>query len=98
MTSTAIQISALVLAFLGLILLHTATVNNNWKYSTSSTQIITASWINEGLWKSCVATSFGSVQCKTFPSLLILETYIQVCRALMITSLILGLSSMIAVS
>ncbi|XP_042313849.1 claudin-15-like [Sceloporus undulatus] len=91
MTSTAIQISALVLAFLGLTLLHAATVSNTWKYSSTSTEIITASWINEGLWKSCVATSFGSVQCKTFSSLLNLETYIQVCRALMITSLILGM-------
>ncbi|XP_008104700.1 claudin-15 [Anolis carolinensis] len=91
MASTAFQIIAFVLTFLGLMLLHAATVSNYWKYSTSAKNIITSSWISEGLWRSCVATSFGSVQCKTFSSLLSLETYLQVCRALMIISLISGM-------
>ncbi|CAI5775254.1 claudin-15-like isoform X1 [Podarcis lilfordi] len=91
MASSAFQISALLLAFLGLILLLVASVSNCWKFSIPTTTLITASWIYEGLWMHCVATSLGSVQCKKFFSLLSLETYIQACRALMITSLILGM-------
>ncbi|XP_061492349.1 claudin-15-like [Rhineura floridana] len=85
MASPAFQISALLLAVLGLILLLVATVYNNWKISNP------ANWFYEGLWRSCVATSLGLVQCKKFYSLLSVETYIQACRALMITSLILGM-------
>ncbi|XP_060624155.2 claudin-15-like isoform X1 [Anolis sagrei] len=95
MASSTLQIIAFILSFLGLMLLHAATVSNYWKHSTPAKDIITSSWISEGLWRSCAATSYGSVQCKTFSSLLSLEIYIQVCRALMIISLILGMGGVL---
>ncbi|XP_053169160.1 claudin-15-like [Hemicordylus capensis] len=91
MASAAFQISAMLLAFLGLLLLLLSTVSNTWKTSSTGTSIITASWIYEGLWMTCTATSLGSMQCKKFYSLLSVDIYIQVCRALMITSLVLGM-------
>ncbi|XP_054840223.1 claudin-19-like [Eublepharis macularius] len=91
MASTSFQISALLLAVSGFIILLVATVSNSWKSSSSANSIITASWIYEGLWMNCAATTLGSVQCKKFYSFLSLDTYIQACRALMVTSLVLGL-------
>uniref|UniRef100_A0A6J0UDD5 Claudin n=1 Tax=Pogona vitticeps TaxID=103695 RepID=A0A6J0UDD5_9SAUR len=90
MGSLSCQISALVLSFLGLIFLLIATVCNVWKFSSQARTLIIATWTYEGLWMSCATTSFGSVQCKRFSSLLSVDTHIQACRALMITSLILG--------
>ncbi|CAM4720999.1 unnamed protein product [Lepidochelys kempii] len=91
MASSSLQISALLLALAGLIILLVTTVSNRWKISSTATAVITANWIYEGLWMNCAATALGSVQCKKFFSLLSLDTYIQACRALMIISIVLGL-------
>ncbi|XP_007064612.1 claudin-19-like isoform X1 [Chelonia mydas] len=91
MASSSLQISALLLALAGLIILLVTTVSNRWKISSTATAVITANWIYEGLWMNCAATALGSVQCKKFSSLLSLDTYIQACRALMIISIVLGL-------
>ncbi|XP_065412137.1 claudin-19-like isoform X3 [Chrysemys picta bellii] len=91
MGSSSLQISALLLALAGLIILLVTTVSNKWKISSTATAVITANWIYEGLWMNCAATALGSVQCKKFFSLLSLDTYIQACRALMIISIVLGL-------
>nr|XP_056706411.1 claudin-10-like [Euleptes europaea] len=91
MASASFQISSLLLAALGFIMLLAATVSNSWKTSSSTNTIIIASWIYEGLWMNCAATSLGMVQCKKFSFFLSIDTYIQVCRALMVTSLVLGL-------
>ncbi|XP_006125254.1 claudin-19-like isoform X1 [Pelodiscus sinensis] len=91
MASSALQISALLLALAGLIILLVTTVSNKWKISSMATTIITATWVYEGLWMNCAATALGSVQCKIFFSLLSVDTYIQACRSLMIISIVLGL-------
>ncbi|KAJ3591054.1 hypothetical protein NHX12_009001 [Muraenolepis orangiensis] len=49
----------------------------------------------EGLWMSCVSTNLGSVQCNRFQSLLALPVHIQVCRGLMVGSLLVGLVSLV---
>ncbi|KAM6443203.1 claudin-15-like isoform 2-T3 [Liasis olivaceus] len=88
MALTAFQIPALLLIFLGFIFLLVTTVSSNWKISST---VNTTNWNYEGLWMNCEATSLGSFQCNTLYSLLSLDTFIQACRALMITSLVLGM-------
>ncbi|XP_044291998.1 claudin-15-like isoform X1 [Varanus komodoensis] len=89
MASRAFQISALLLAFLGLLLVLGTTVSSNWKICITVT---TFTWFYEGLWMHCTTTSMSVVQCEKFHSFLYLHTYIQACRALMILSLVLGVS------
>ncbi|XP_074860340.1 claudin-19-like [Carettochelys insculpta] len=91
MASSPLQVSALLLALAGLIILLVTTVSNKWKISSIAVTVTTANWDYGGLWMNCTATALGSVQCKTYFSLLSLDTYIQACRALMIISIILGL-------
>ncbi|XP_062988526.1 claudin-15-like isoform X2 [Elgaria multicarinata webbii] len=86
MASPGFQISALHLAFMGLLFLLVTTVSTSWKISST----ITSPWFYEGLWMKCEAV-WVSVQCKKIYSFLSLDTYIQACRALMITSLVLGM-------
>ncbi|MEE6500936.1 hypothetical protein FKM82_003996 [Ascaphus truei] len=93
MNRTPLQICALLLALAGTIITLVSTGSSKWKVSSTAGSVITSTSIFEGLWRSCAATSVGSVQCKRFTSVFSLATYIQVCRALMIIALILGLLS-----
>ncbi|XP_069474348.1 claudin-7-like isoform X1 [Ambystoma mexicanum] len=95
MASTALQISAFLLTLVGLAILISATVSIKWKISSTSTAVITANWIFEGLWMHCAATALGSVQCKKFASIFSLPGHVQACRALMIIALVLGLLAMV---
>ncbi|XP_067851691.1 claudin-15-like isoform X1 [Heptranchias perlo] len=90
MRVTAIQIFSLLLAFLGLVLASVSMMSNEWRISSTSTTLITASWIYDGLWKTCAANAMWVVQCTYYLSLLSLHPYIQACRALMIISILLG--------
>ncbi|KAM9316451.1 claudin-1-like [Gastrophryne carolinensis] len=91
MNRTPLQVCGLLLAVSGMICSLVSTVSTKWKYSSSSSSIITSTSIFEGLWMNCVGTSVGSIQCKKYSSLFSLPTYVQICRALMIIALILGL-------
>ncbi|XP_077205490.1 claudin-7-like [Paroedura picta] len=91
MVASSFQISALLLAALGFVILLIATASNSWKTSSSMNTINTASWIYEGLWMNCGATGLGSLQCKVFQFFLSSEIHVQACRALMVASLVLGL-------
>ncbi|KAB5522193.1 hypothetical protein PHYPO_G00156840 [Pangasianodon hypophthalmus] len=62
----------------------------SWKESSNDGSAILTSNLFENLWMSCADDSTGIYNCWYFPSLLALPTYIQVCRALMITSIVLG--------
>ncbi|KAK4819542.1 hypothetical protein QYF61_006299 [Mycteria americana] len=90
MSSSSLQICALLLALAGLTILLVTTTSNRWKISGTATVLVTADWISEGLWMDCAVTAFGSIQCKRFPYMLSSDTYIQACRALMIASILLG--------
>ncbi|KAM4771473.1 claudin-19-like [Rhinophrynus dorsalis] len=91
MNKTPFQVCALFLALTGMINILACTVLSKWKTSSSSGTIITTTSMFEGLWMNCVSTAVGFVQCKRYSSVFSLPIYIQICRALMIISLILGL-------
>ncbi|KAM8953979.1 claudin-19-like isoform 1-T1 [Pelodytes ibericus] len=93
MAKTPLQVCALVLALAGMTCVLVSTVSSKWKISSSASNIITSTSTFEGLWMTCVATSLGSVQCKKFSSLFSLAIHVQVCRALMIIAIVLGLIS-----
>ncbi|KAM6356464.1 claudin-19-like isoform 1-T1 [Alca torda] len=97
MASSSLQICALLLALAGFTISLVTTMSNRWKISDTATVLVTTDWISEGLWMDCAVVSFGSVQCKRFPYMLSSDTHIQACRALMITSILLGfISSVLA--
>ncbi|XP_028648096.1 claudin 15-like b isoform X1 [Erpetoichthys calabaricus] len=95
MSVLALQLSGFLASFLGFILQIVCTSSSNWKVSSMSESVITATWMFEGLWMNCAATSSGSIQCKWFSSVLGLEGYIQGTRALMILSLVVSLIGVI---
>uniref|UniRef100_A0A803V2B2 Claudin n=1 Tax=Ficedula albicollis TaxID=59894 RepID=A0A803V2B2_FICAL len=64
--------------------------NNYWKVSSIHGSVITTSTLFENLWKSCAEDSTGVSNCRDFDSMLALPAHIQACRALMITSILLG--------
>ncbi|NXI36564.1 CLD19 protein, partial [Galbula dea] len=90
MASSSLQICALLLALGGLTILLVTSMSNRWKILDTATVLVTADWISEGLWMDCGVTALGSIQCKKFPYMLSSETHIQACRALMISSILLG--------
>ncbi|XP_027541828.1 claudin-7-like isoform X1 [Neopelma chrysocephalum] len=88
--ASSLQICALLLALAGFTTLLVTTMSNRWKVLDTATELITADWVSEGLWMDCAATALGSVECKKFLYMLSSDTHIQACRALMITSILLG--------
>ncbi|XP_070609084.1 claudin-15-like [Erythrolamprus reginae] len=88
MAGTSCHIPALLLVFLSFLFLLATTASSNWRISTV---VNATNWKYEGLWMNCEATSLGFIQCNTFFSLLSSDTFMQVCRGLMIISLVLGL-------
>ncbi|XP_064576628.1 claudin-19-like [Zonotrichia leucophrys gambelii] len=90
MASSCLQICALLLALAGFTTLLVTTMSSSWKVLDSTTELVSADWVSEGLWMDCAATAVGSVQCKKFLYMLSSDPHIQACRALMITSILLG--------
>ncbi|NWY61636.1 CLD19 protein, partial [Chionis minor] len=90
MALSSLQICALLLASAGFTILLITTMSNSWKTSDTATVLVTTDWISEGLWMDCGVVAVGSIQCKKFPYMLSSDTYIQACRALMITSILLA--------
>ncbi|XP_015671762.1 claudin-15-like [Protobothrops mucrosquamatus] len=88
MALAAFQIPALLLVFLSFIFLLATTVSSNWRISSI---VNTTNWKYEGLWMNCNTTSLGSIQCNKLYFFLSLDTFIHICQALMITSLVLGM-------
>ncbi|NXO30846.1 CLD19 protein, partial [Cisticola juncidis] len=89
MASSCLQICALLLALAGFTTLLVTTMSSRWKVLDTTAELVTADWVSEGLWMDCAATT-GSVQCKKFLYMLSSDPHIQACRALMITSILLG--------
>ncbi|XP_071607785.1 claudin-15-like isoform X1 [Heliangelus exortis] len=90
MASSSLQISGLLLALAGFSLSLVATMSSRWKIPGTTTVLVTADWISEGLWMDCAVTDLGLIQCKNFLYMLSSDTHVQACRALMITSILLG--------
>ncbi|NWV33817.1 CLD19 protein, partial [Grantiella picta] len=90
MASSSLQICALLLALAGFTALLVTTMSSNWKVLDTTTEVVTGDWVSEGLWMDCVVTAVRSVECKKFLYMLSSDPHIQACRALMITSILLG--------
>ncbi|XP_069499369.1 claudin-15 [Ambystoma mexicanum] len=75
---------------IGSALLGITLFNANWRVSTVDGNVITTSTLFENLWQNCATDSTGVYNCRDFPSMLALSGYLQACRALMITALLLG--------
>ncbi|XP_033005836.1 claudin-15-like isoform X2 [Lacerta agilis] len=89
--SAVLELTGFVLTLGGWIVIGATLKNSYWKVSTVHGSVITSSSLYENLWHSCAEDSIGISNCRTFDTLLALPAYIQACRALMITSLILGM-------
>lgn len=92
MASAGLQMLGFALAFMGWVGFIVSTALPQWKMSSyAGDTIVTAQAIYEGLWMSCVMQSTGQMQCKSFDSLLVLSSTLQATRALMVSSIIVGL-------
>ncbi|NWH63727.1 CLD19 protein, partial [Geococcyx californianus] len=90
MAAPSRRICTLLLPLSGFTMLLVTTMSNRWKILDTSTEMVTAGWVSEGLWMDCEVTASGSVLCKEFVYMLSSDTHIQACRALMISSILLG--------
>ncbi|KAM8769243.1 claudin-1-like [Acanthopagrus latus] len=90
-----LQVVGLVLGVVSWCLQSSSTSSQVWKVRSQVESISSSQWQYEGLWMSCAATSLGSIQCSKFKTVLGLPVHLQVCRALMILSLLVGLASII---
>ncbi|XP_066476771.1 claudin-1 [Tiliqua scincoides] len=92
MANGGLQTLGFILAFIGWIGIVISTAMPQWKISSyAADNIVTAQAIYEGLWMACVIQSTGQMQCKVFDSLLKLSGSLQATRALMVSSILLGL-------
>ncbi|NWV61940.1 CLD19 protein, partial [Malurus elegans] len=90
MASSSLQICALLLALAGFTSLLVTTMSNSWKVLDTTIEQDTADAVSEGLWMDCAETAAGFVECKKFLYMLNSDPHVQACRALMITSILLG--------
>ncbi|KAM8778376.1 claudin-15 [Rhynchonycteris naso] len=88
--SVAVETFGFFVAAVGLLMLGVTLPHSYWRVSTVHGNVITTSTIFENLWHSCATDSLGVYNCWEFPSMLALSGYIQACRALMITAILLG--------
>ncbi|XP_061734463.1 claudin-19-like isoform X1 [Nerophis ophidion] len=93
--AVGLQVVGLVLGVLSWCLQSSCTSSQLWKVSSQAESVTSSQWYYEGLWTICAATSLGSVQCNKFKTLLGLQVHVQVCRALMIMSMVLSFAAII---
>ncbi|KAM9257774.1 claudin-7 [Morus bassanus] len=95
MVHAGLQVLGLVLALAGWGALVAAAVLPQWQVSSfAGDSIITAVATYRGLWMACASQSTGQLQCKTFDSIFTVPGYVQVTRALMVVSGVLGFLAM----
>ncbi|XP_058141883.1 claudin-15 [Dasypus novemcinctus] len=88
--SVVVETFGFFVAAVGLLMLGVTLANSYWRVSTVHGNVITTNTVFENLWYSCATDSLGVYNCWEFPSMLALSGYIQACRALMITAILLG--------
>ncbi|XP_077468529.1 claudin-1-like [Stigmatopora argus] len=93
--SASLHICGLVAGVLSWCLQSSCTSSQLWKVRSQAESLSSSQWQFEGLWMSCAANSLGSLQCAKFKTLLGLPAPVQACRALMVSSLLVGLASII---
>ncbi|XP_045910458.1 claudin-10 [Micropterus dolomieu] len=85
-----VEIGCFVLCVSGWTLVCSTLPTEIWTWSEVSTIVLTASNYYSNLWKDCVSDSTGVSDCKIIPSMLALNSGIHLCRALIITAIILA--------
>ncbi|XP_061596895.1 claudin-15-like isoform X1 [Cololabis saira] len=91
-----VELVALLLGFVGWILVYVSLQDEYWKESTTEGSVIVTSTIYENLWVSCASEDTGIFNCRDFPSIFALPGYIQASRALMISSIVFGAFGLLA--
>uniref|UniRef100_A0A668ADH5 Claudin n=1 Tax=Myripristis murdjan TaxID=586833 RepID=A0A668ADH5_9TELE len=84
------EIGCFVVSVCGWILVCSTMPTEIWTWSEVDSIVLTASNYFSNLWKDCISDSTGVSDCKGIPSMLALNWDIHMCRALIITSIILG--------
>ncbi|NWT63116.1 CLD7 protein, partial [Erythrocercus mccallii] len=91
MAHGGLQALGLALALAGWAALLVALVLPQWEVSSfAGDSIITALVTMKGLWMSCVSTSTGQLQCKSYDSILALPGHLQATRAMLVVAAVLG--------
>ncbi|KAM6988255.1 claudin-1-like isoform 1-T2 [Tautogolabrus adspersus] len=93
--AVGLQVVGLLLGVVSWCLQSSCTSSQVWKVRSQAESVSSSQWQFDGLWMSCAATSMGSIQCSKFKTVLGLPVHLQMCRALMILSLLVGLASII---
>ncbi|XP_008944312.1 PREDICTED: claudin-15-like [Merops nubicus] len=88
--TAALEIVGFLLCLVGWAIIGATLPNKYWKVSSIHGTVITTSTLYENLWKTCAEDSTGVSNCRDFDTMLALPAHIQACRALMITSILLG--------
>ncbi|KAM6986980.1 claudin-10-like [Aplochiton taeniatus] len=91
------EIGCFVVCVSGWILVCSTMPTEIWTWSEMDNLVLTAANYYSNLWKDCVSDSTGVSDCKEIPSLFGLNWDIHMCRALIITSIILGFFASILV-
>ncbi|XP_063058289.1 claudin-15-like [Engraulis encrasicolus] len=85
-----IEVVALALGFMSWTMVGVSLQDKQWKKNSGDGGVVITNEIFENLWMACATDSMGTFDCYEFQSMLALPGYIQVCRACMIASAILG--------
>ncbi|TSQ01581.1 Claudin-10 [Bagarius yarrelli] len=86
-----IEMGSFVICVIGWMLVCATMPMEYWSFSEVASTVLTTNYFHSNLWKDCTTDSTGMVDCKVFPTLLALQTYIHLCRALIIISIVFGL-------
>uniref|UniRef100_A0A3Q3JB25 Claudin n=1 Tax=Monopterus albus TaxID=43700 RepID=A0A3Q3JB25_MONAL len=85
-----IEIGCFVVCLSGWVLVCSTLPIESWTWSEASKIVLTSPRFFSNLWKDCVSDSTGVSDCKEIPSLLALNWDIHMCRALIITCIVLS--------
>ncbi|XP_024142644.1 claudin-10 [Oryzias melastigma] len=85
-----LQIVAFVSGLVGLGATIGATVSNEWRATSRSSSVITATWVLQGLWNNCAGNAIGALHCRPHHTIFGVDDYIQACRGLMIAAVCFG--------
>ncbi|CAL8369398.1 unnamed protein product [Arctogadus glacialis] len=84
------EMGCFVVCVLGWVLVCSTMPTEIWTWSEVDSIVLTTSNYFSNLWKDCISDSTGVSDCKGIPSLLALNWVIHMCRALIITSIVLA--------
>ncbi|KAF7218267.1 claudin-4 [Nothobranchius furzeri] len=96
MASMGLQMAGFALALFGWIGVLVVCATPMWRVTAFiGSNIVTSQTVWEGIWMSCVVQSTGQMQCKVYDSTLALTTDLQGARALVVVSIIIGITGLL---